>query len=112
MPITYERLTIEENNIVHCYKFNLKCYISSFHLHDEFELIVIVKSHGKVYVGFNVSIFNYDNVFSIAWLRYSLKQVMRLISIVVLVSLHVSSYSSQNCFSKGYNFLYFLNFVS
>jgi AraC-like DNA-binding protein len=63
MHITYEKLTIDENNIVHCYEFIQQRFTSPFHLHDEFELIVIVKSHGKVYVGSTVSNFNDGDVF-------------------------------------------------
>lgn len=66
MHITYEKLTIDGNNIVQCYEFNQKRFISPFHLHDEFELIVIVKSYGKVYVGNNVSNFNEGDVFFFA----------------------------------------------
>ena len=66
MQITYEKLTTDENKIVHCYEFNMPRFISPFHLHDEFELIVIVKSNGKVYVGSNVSNFNDGDVFFFA----------------------------------------------
>ena len=66
MQITYEKLTIDKKNIVHCYEFNQQRFISPFHFHDEFELILIVKSHGKVYVGSNVFNFNDGNVFLFA----------------------------------------------
>jgi len=66
MHITYEKLTVDENNIVYCYEFKQPRFNSPFHLHDEFELIVIVKSHGKVYVGSNVSNFNDGDVFFFA----------------------------------------------
>ena len=66
MHITYEKLSIDDNSIVHCYEFKQKRFISPFHLHDEFELIVIVKSHGKVYVGSNVSNFNDNDIFFFA----------------------------------------------
>lgn len=66
MHITYEKLTIDEDNIIHCYEFSQQRFISPFHLHDEFELIVIVKSNGKVYVGSNVYNFNDGDVFFFA----------------------------------------------
>jgi AraC-like DNA-binding protein len=66
MHITYEKLTVDETSIVHCYEFKQEHFTSPFHLHDEFELIVIVKSHFKLYVGSNVSNFSDGDVFFFA----------------------------------------------
>jgi AraC-like DNA-binding protein len=66
MHASYERLTVNENNIVHWYEFKQPRFTSPFHLHDEYELIVILKSHGKLYVGSNVSNFNDGDVYFFA----------------------------------------------
>ncbi|MGA1976225.1 MAG: AraC family transcriptional regulator [Bacteroidales bacterium] len=66
MQITYEKLVIDENSLFHYQEFIQPRFTSSFHLHDEFELIVIVKSHGKLYVGNNVTNFNDGDLFLFA----------------------------------------------
>jgi AraC-like DNA-binding protein len=58
MQISYEKLIVDENCLFHCQEFIQSRFTSPFHLHDEFELILIVKSHGKLYVGNNVTNFN------------------------------------------------------
>ncbi|TSA34963.1 MAG: AraC family transcriptional regulator [Porphyromonadaceae bacterium] len=57
MQIAYEKLIIDENIFFHHQEFIQARFTSPFHLHDEFELIIIIKSHGKLYVGNNVTNF-------------------------------------------------------
>jgi len=66
MQITYEKLVTDENSLFHYQEFLQPRFTSSFHLHDEFELIVILKSHGKLYVGNNVTNFNDGDLFLFA----------------------------------------------
>jgi AraC-like DNA-binding protein/quercetin dioxygenase-like cupin family protein len=66
MQITYEKLIVDENSLFHYQEFIQPRFTSSFHLHDEFELIVIIKSHGKLYVGNNVTNFNDGDLFLFA----------------------------------------------
>lgn len=63
MHISYEKLAVTEKNLVHWFEFQQPYFTSPFHLHDEYELIVILKSHGKLYVGSNVSNFNVGDLF-------------------------------------------------
>jgi AraC-like DNA-binding protein len=51
MEIAYEKLYLDENSLFHYQEFIQPHFTSPFHLHDEFELILIVKSHGKLFVG-------------------------------------------------------------
>ena len=66
MQIAYEKLVVDENSLFHCHEFIQTRFTSPFHQHDEFELIVIVKSHGKLYVGNNVTNFNDGDLFLFA----------------------------------------------
>lgn len=66
MQITYEKLIVDENSLFHYQEFIQPRFTSSFHLHDEFELIIIIKSHGKLYVGNNVTNFNDGDLFLFA----------------------------------------------
>jgi len=66
MHITYEKLTVDENSLFHYQEFILARFTSGFHLHDEFELILIVKSHGKLYAGSNVSNFKDGDLYFFA----------------------------------------------
>lgn len=66
MHITYEKLTIDENSLFHFQKFIQPRFSSPFHLHDEFELILIVKSYGKLYLGNNVANFNDGDLYFFA----------------------------------------------
>jgi AraC-like DNA-binding protein len=66
MQITYEKLIVDENSLFHHQEFIQPRFTSPFHLHDEFELIVIIKSHGKLYVGNNVTNFNDGDLFLFA----------------------------------------------
>jgi AraC-like DNA-binding protein/quercetin dioxygenase-like cupin family protein len=66
MQITYEKLVVDENSLFHYQEFVQPRFTSSFHLHDEFELIVILKSHGKLYVGNNVTNFNDGDLYLFA----------------------------------------------
>jgi AraC-like DNA-binding protein len=66
MQITYEKLVTDENSFFHYQEFIQPRFTSSFHLHDEFELIVIIKSHGKLYVGNNVTNFNDGDLYLFA----------------------------------------------
>jgi len=66
MQITYEKLTLNENKLIHYQEFIQARFASPFHLHDEFELILILKSHGKLYVGSNVANFNEGDLFFFA----------------------------------------------
>jgi AraC-like DNA-binding protein/quercetin dioxygenase-like cupin family protein len=66
MQITYEKLIVDENSLFHFQEFIQPRFTSSFHLHDEFELIVIIKSHGKLYVGNNVTNFSDGDLYLFA----------------------------------------------
>jgi AraC-like DNA-binding protein len=66
MQTTYERLRVDENCLLHFQEFKQKRFTSPFHVHEEFELILIKKSHGKLYVGNEVTNFNDNSVFLFA----------------------------------------------
>jgi len=63
MQISYEKLVVDEKSIFHYQEFIQPRFTSPFHLHDEFELIAILKSHGKLYVGNNVTNFSGGDLF-------------------------------------------------
>ena len=63
MQISYEKLVVDEKSIFHYQEFIQPRFTSPFHLHDEFELIAILKSHGKLYVGNNVTNFSEGDLF-------------------------------------------------
>lgn len=66
MQIAYEKLIVDETSLFHYHEFIQPRFTSPFHLHDEFELIVIIKSHGKLYLGNNVINFSDGNLFLFA----------------------------------------------
>jgi AraC-like DNA-binding protein len=66
MQISYEKLVVDENSLFHHQEFIQTHFTSPFHMHDEFELIVIVRSHGKLYVGNNVTNFKDGDLFLFA----------------------------------------------
>jgi AraC-like DNA-binding protein len=66
MQITYEKLVVDENSLFHYQEFLQPRFNSPFHMHDEFELIAIIKSHGKLYSGNNVVNFSDGNLFLFA----------------------------------------------
>jgi AraC-like DNA-binding protein len=66
MEIAYEKLYFDENCIFHFQEFIQPRYTSPFHSHDEYELIFIKKSHGKLYVGNNVLNFTDGDLFLFA----------------------------------------------
>jgi AraC-like DNA-binding protein/quercetin dioxygenase-like cupin family protein len=66
MQISYEKLVVDEKSLFHFQEFIQPHFTSPFHLHDEFELIAILKSHGKLYVGNNVTNFNEGDLFLFA----------------------------------------------
>ncbi len=66
MQISYEKLVVDENSFFHHQVFIQSRFTSPFHLHDEFELITIVRSHGKLYVGNNVTNFNDGDLYLFA----------------------------------------------
>jgi AraC-like DNA-binding protein len=66
MQISYEKLVTDERSIFHYQEFIQPRFTSPFHLHDEFELIAIFKSHGKLYVGNNVTNFSEGDLFLFA----------------------------------------------
>jgi len=66
MQISYEKLIVDEKSIFHHQEFIQTRFTSPFHLHDEFELIAILKSHGKLYVGNNVTNFSEGDLFLFA----------------------------------------------
>ena len=66
MHISFEKLRIDEQGIFHYQEFKQPRFTSPFHLHDEFELILILKSHGKLYVGSNVANFNAGDLYFFA----------------------------------------------
>ena len=57
MEIAYEKLYLNENSLFHYQEFIQPHFTSPFHLHDEFELILIVKSHGKLFIGNGITNF-------------------------------------------------------
>jgi len=57
MQITFEKLYVDENSLFHYQEFIQPHFTSPFHLHDEFELILIVKSHGKLFIGNSITNF-------------------------------------------------------
>jgi AraC-like DNA-binding protein len=66
MQIAYEKLVVDEKSIFHYKEFIQPRFTSPFHIHDEFELILILKSHGKLYVGNNVTNFSDGDLFLFA----------------------------------------------
>jgi AraC-like DNA-binding protein len=66
MQIAYEKLVVDEKSLFHYQEFTQTRFTSPFHLHDEFELIAILKSHGKLYVGSNVTNFSEGDLFLFA----------------------------------------------
>jgi AraC-like DNA-binding protein len=66
MDIAYEKLYFDENCLFHFQEFIQPRFTSPFHLHDEFELILIKKSHGKLYLGNNVLNFSDGDLFLLA----------------------------------------------
>ena len=66
MHISFEKLRTDEQGIFHYQEFIQPRFTSPFHLHDEFELILILKSHGKLYVGSNVANFNEGDLYFFA----------------------------------------------
>ncbi|WP_319231965.1 AraC family transcriptional regulator [Draconibacterium orientale] len=66
MHITFEKLVVDENSLFHFQEFKQQRFTSPFHLHDEFELILINRSHGKLYVGNEVTNFSDGDVFFFA----------------------------------------------
>lgn len=66
MEIAYEKLYFDENCIFHFQEFIQPRFNSPFHLHDEYELIFIKKSHGKLYLGNNVLNFTDGDLFLFA----------------------------------------------
>lgn len=62
----YEKLLLDEIHLIHCQDFKLEHFSSPFHFHDEYELVLIVKGHGKVYVGNTVSNFKDGDLFFFA----------------------------------------------
>ncbi|MBN1790502.1 MAG: helix-turn-helix domain-containing protein [Bacteroidales bacterium] len=66
MQISYEKLIVDENSLFHHQEFIQTRFTSPFHLHDEFELILIKKSNGKLYVGNTVTNFSDGDIFLFA----------------------------------------------
>lgn len=66
MQVSYEKLRVDENCLFHYQEFKQEEFNSPFHLHDEFELILINKSHGKLYVGNVVCNFSEGDFFFFA----------------------------------------------
>lgn len=66
MEIAYEKLCLDANCLFHYQEFIQPRFTSPYHLHDEFELILIIKSHGKLYLGSNVVNFTDGDLFLFA----------------------------------------------
>lgn len=66
MEIAYEKLCLDANSLFHYQEFIQPRFNSPYHLHDEFELILIIKSHGKLYLGSNVVNFTDGDMFLFA----------------------------------------------
>lgn len=58
MEIAYEKLYVDENSLFHYQEFIQPHFTSPFHLHDEFEIILIIKSHGKLFIGNSITNFS------------------------------------------------------
>ena len=63
MEITYEKLFLDTKRLFHYQEFIQPRFNSPYHLHDEFELILIIRSHGKLYLGSNVVNFSDGDLF-------------------------------------------------
>lgn len=66
MEIAYEKLCLDKNSLFHYQEFIQPRFTSPFHLHDEFELILIARSHGKLYLGSNVVNFSDGDLYLFA----------------------------------------------
>lgn len=66
MEIAYEKLYLDENSLFHYQEFIQPHFTSPFHLHDEFELILIVKSHGKLFIGNSITNFTDSDLYLFA----------------------------------------------
>jgi AraC-like DNA-binding protein len=66
MEIAYEKLYLDENSLFHYQEFIQPHFTSPFHLHDEFELILIVKSHGKLFIGNSITNFTGNELYLFA----------------------------------------------
>ena len=66
MEIAYEKLCVDEHSLFHYQEFKQAHFNSPYHLHDEFELILIVKSHGKLYIGNRVTNFTDSEIYLFA----------------------------------------------
>ena len=66
MEIAYEKLYIDNNSLFHYQEFIQPHFTSPFHLHDEFELILIVKSHGKLFIGNSITNFTNGELYLFA----------------------------------------------
>jgi AraC-like DNA-binding protein len=66
MEIAYEKLNTDNDSLFHYQEFIQPHFTSPFHLHDEFELILIVKSHGKLFIGNNITNFTDEELYLFA----------------------------------------------
>ena len=66
MEIAYEKLYIDNDSLFHYQEFIQPHFTSPFHLHDEFELILIVKSHGKLFIGNSITNFTDEELYLFA----------------------------------------------
>ena len=66
MQVTFEKLSLDETSLFHLQEFIVPRFTSSFHLHDEFEIILIAKGHGKLYAGNNVTNFSEGELYLFA----------------------------------------------
>jgi AraC-like DNA-binding protein len=66
MEVSFEKLNLNENNLFYFHEFIQPRFTSPFHLHDVYELILIIKSHGKLYVGSNVTNFRDNELYFFA----------------------------------------------
>jgi len=63
MQIAFEKLGVDTQELVHCTEFKQKHFTSPFHIHEEFELILIQKGIGKLYVGNNITNYRDGDLF-------------------------------------------------
>lgn len=66
MEIFYEKLVVDENSFFHYDNSLVPRFPSPFHQHDEFELILILESYGKLYIGNSVTNFNSGQLYFFA----------------------------------------------
>lgn len=66
MTTRYEKLLLDQESVFHFQEFYQDWFTSPLHFHDEFEIIYISKSNGKLYIGNTITNFSEGELFLIA----------------------------------------------